>query len=396
MIESAAIIPLGYGDRVEYSIVAIGNHINDLIRILTDPQVILLEEPGSNIIPGAVRPCKKETKRQAFPPSVTDEKSIDWLMFGPITAVIQHGFIMDEGGCPKYVRSMIDANKLLGVSTKGESLHSEKAIRRMLESSEIAADKIKTKYPDGCVYCEFAVGTRCLHIIYYKSCRQYKELCSPKQGQSCKKDPPYDGEITDITIAIPDTPLPDSSVKLTQHGTIHFDLTKKNPGARAEFVATFLDNPETIVHLVGSKKGYYLSKPKPITRGTPVSVVPPVFVPDAPKIRIEYNRDLFPDVIIESLSVGALDDEETVEPCTVLIVQPCEDDPTEFCVVAVVIKNYEGPDVDAGSIGRRPTTSRPQPVKDFIAMANGEEGSSGPDGQSPVRQVGDRTVPGRS
>jgi len=104
MIKYAAVIPLHYTDeRTEFSIILIGDHYNDLVRILTDPQMIFLEEQESNKIPGGVKPGPFQTKDMAFPydPASTGPKPA-FFMKTSITAVIKHGYKLDKDGKAIY------------------------------------------------------------------------------------------------------------------------------------------------------------------------------------------------------------------------------------------------------------------------------------------------------
>lgn len=325
MITHAAIIPLHYEPgRTEYSVVIVANHVNDLVTILTDPKTVLFEERESNQIPGGVRPPSGDYDRMSFPYDPRDPNGPlpEWELLFPITAIIQRGYKEHRA-----VRGFREPRNAKFVA----SLASEDADRLGLDLTSLAFgdDELRRLYPNGCVYAEFALNTRTLFIIFYESSIVYDDDTRI-----------YGKGITKATLAKPQTGL-------SEKGTVHFDLESHDPLGRAEFIVNWLDDPEHILDLVREKTSHFESEPTLQKRGIPF--VRGAGVNDlAGGIDLTFSNGpyLFPDVVVEGLSTGLILNDELVEPCTVLVVEPCDHDndpdtPPVLCTRTMLVKSYQ-------------------------------------------------------
>jgi len=194
--------------------------------------------------------------------------------------------------------------------------------------SATAAAFMRSKYENGCVYVEFAADTGVLLIVYYISTITWNAT-----------NRIYNGGITELTFC--------KRPELHQLGndTLHFDLDTKTALARAEFIVTYFEEPQHIVKLVKDKARYtefeaafhqrgdkYLHVSRGIGRSSPFPVA-----------STRCSGKVRPDMTVDGLSSGTNGAESYTEPCTVIILAPCPENPTEYCIVGVIVKSYEDP-----------------------------------------------------
>lgn len=386
MITHAAVVPLNYGPgHLEYNIILVGNHYDDLVRLLTDPQSVLFAERTSHRCPGGIPPRFDDWTNQSFPYDPMLLETIFpptfWLE-APITALISHGLRMSKqyssrDSDPDVVvhgfredGAVGAASHLDGLSTAmlmaalaldhltsdgvdtGESEHlaavrEHFSIERMdstrkakLTDQEVAAlaqSFNRLLYPNGGFYAEFAVATRTLNIVYFRS----------RLGRGS-----YSGDITDVTLSKPtvsvglggSSPL---KYQLQPRGTVHFDLVPKsplagpaNPSLRAEFVGQLLERPWLALRLA-KDRGYYLeAEPRFALRGRKYLTIEPTTYRKEP-VPIDLDSEVFPDIVVDGLSTGPVGDEAQVEPCTVLEWREVPPGSGNYMWVKVIVKVYE-------------------------------------------------------
>lgn len=400
MITHAAVVPLHYGPgHLEFNIIIVGNHYDDLVRLLTDPQSVLFAERTSNKCPGGIPPRFDDAGNQSFPydPLVLETMfPPSFWMEAPITAIIRHGYSLKrERVDPTKEWKVVvtgfreDGESGLGMTLGGLSTSAQMALLALetfeadcedvIEPETVRAQRSditnriatgnfaginvegfaqffqSSLYKNGGFYCEFAVSTRTLNIIYFRS--------------HCGKGS-YSGSITDVTMCKPttiiETKAPRTQVMVSTRGTAHFDLIPKsplvgfaNPGLRAEFIGQVLEYPWRILELAQASGEYLEAQPRYTIRGKGFLTIDPPTLRKEP-LPLHLEPTVFPDVIADGLSMGPVADEAELEPCTVLEWREVPPGSGNYMWVKVVVKVYEDslppPEIDAHMA---PGTNRP-------------------------------------
>lgn len=265
-LDKAAVVPLNFGGgRVEYNVLAFGSDLDQLTLLLTNPSKYF-----------------RDTEYK-YKTGVPAPQAKSWTLNPPVTAILRSGYPAKT--------SLIKAFQFAGFD--------------LTQSFEDLLTNFQSQYAAGAFLAEFAVETRTVFIVYF-------EPISPVQTAR------YLLDRTPVTInTVVSGPLGNQAYA---HFDLHNGATKITPVDRANFIVSYIENPDFIKSILDKRNTDFGSAVPPmVDHGQEIEPAPVAFPVGKPSFQSKVSRRTmgvsvaYPTITVESLMDGT----GPVEPCTV-------------------------------------------------------------------------------